>query len=130
MTNTTELLGYLASNVVEVRIDNLDNVGSLIDTAINAGGNRIDSISFELSDPSTVLAQAREAAWNDAQQKAQQYAELAGAELGDVLTISTFEQTPVPVASTAMARNVAEAVPIQPGTQSVSVQVQVVWRLQ
>jgi uncharacterized protein YggE len=130
MTNTNELLGYLASNVVEVRIENLDEVGSLIDSAINAGGNRIDSIRFEISDRSAILSQAREAAWNDAQQKAQQYAELAGAELGEVLTISTFEQTPVPVASASLARDSIESVPIQPGTQSVNVQVQVVWQLQ
>ena len=36
-----ELVGYTAANVVEVRLRDLDTVGGILDTAIQAGGNRI-----------------------------------------------------------------------------------------
>lgn len=129
-SNAAEVMGYLATNLVEVRIDNIEEIGAVLDTAVAAGGNRIENIRFDLSDRSEILRQAREVAWNDAQQKAEQYAGLAGAELTEVLSISTFEQTPGPVAQTTFDSASAAAVPVQPGTQNVRVEVQVSWRLQ
>lgn len=127
---TPQVTGYIATNLVEVRIMETANVGTVLDAAIAAGGNRIETIRFTISDQSELLQQAREAAWADAEQKAQQFAELAGAELGDVLTISSFEQPFQPVPQLATASAAVDAVPIQPGTQTVQVQIQVTWRLQ
>ncbi|HRW03754.1 MAG TPA: SIMPL domain-containing protein [Caldilineaceae bacterium] len=130
-TNTSpEITGYIATNTVEVQVNEIDNLGSLLDSVVAAGGNQINSIRFEISEANAALQQARETAWEDAQQKAEQLATLAGAELGDVLTISEFSRGPIPVAETSMAVRDTSAVPVQPGTQDVNVELQVTWQLQ
>lgn len=122
------LLGYRASNVVSARITNMQTVGQAIDAAIKAGGNRVDSIQFEISDPTSVLNAARDAAWENAHAKASQLAALAGAELGPVVKIESYEHTPTAVREVAMMRT-ADAAPVEPGQQQMSVQINVVWRL-
>ncbi len=124
------LVGYQATNVVSARLTEIDKVGQALDAAVNAGGNRVDSIRFEISDPTEVLNSAREAAWQDAYGKARQLAELAGASLGPVLAIESYERTPGPVQEVAMARSFADTAPVQGGTQVMAVNVQVRWALQ
>jgi uncharacterized protein len=124
-----EILGYVAVNTVRVRVEALETVGEILDAAIGAGSNRIDGISFEISDSAEVMREAREEAWQNAVQKAEQLAELAGAELGDVLNINASDQGPFPVMQETFAADAAR-MPIQPGMQSVSTNLQVTWRLQ
>jgi uncharacterized protein YggE len=128
-TGPSEILGYVAVNTVQVRVEDLANVGTILDAAIQAGANRVDGISFEISDTGELMQQARETAWQDALQKAEQLAELAGAELGQVLNITASDQGPFPVMQESFAADTAR-VPIQPGTQSLSTNLQVTWRLQ
>jgi uncharacterized protein YggE len=124
-----ELVGYTATNVVEVRVRDIDAVGGILDAAVQAGGNRIDSIRFEISDPAEYLDQAREVAWNDAQNKAEQLAGLADSELGAVLTISESGRVPQPFVERAVMADTAAAVPIEPGSQTIGVDLQVTWLL-
>jgi uncharacterized protein YggE len=123
-----ELIGYVASNIVEARINDLEAVGRLLDEAVEAGANRIDGIRFEVSDPGELLDQAREAAWQDAENKAQQLATLADGELGEVLSISESTTTPRPVGLGGAVEREA-AVPIEPGTEDIQVDLQVTWFL-
>lgn len=123
-----QVVGYTASNTVEVRIRELDALGRLLDSAVQAGGNRIEGIRFEVSDASQVLDRAREAAWRDAEHKAVQMAELAGAALGEVVSISETSRTPGPIVREGLG-GAAEAVPVEPGSQTLEVNVQVTWQL-
>jgi len=43
------LVGYTATNMIEV-VCSPDNVGDVIDAALSGGANRIDSVTFQLSD--------------------------------------------------------------------------------
>jgi uncharacterized protein YggE len=124
-----QLVGYTASNVVEVRMRDLEAVGGILDAAVQAGGNRIDGIRFEVSDPGAFLDQAREAAWNDAQHKAEQLADLAGAQLGSVLTINESNRGLQPVIERPVAIKAAAAVPVEAGSQTIEVDLQVAWSL-
>jgi uncharacterized protein YggE len=126
---TPTLVGYIATNLVQVRTQELDTLGELLDAAVQAGANRVQSISFEVSDSAALLDQAREAAWMDAQHKASQLAELAGAELGEVITITESSQPPVPIVERAVSPAGAGGVPIEPGTQTTQVNIQVTWQL-
>ena len=128
--STSELVGYRATNLVEVRVEELDTLGQILDAAVQAGGNTIENISFEISDSTDLVTQAREAAWNDALAKAQQLADLAGAELGPVMTISETSRAPSPIIERAVAAQAAAPVPIQAGTQDVEVDISVTWTLQ
>ena len=40
--------GYLARNVVEVRVDDVARVGSLIEVSVSAGGTTVQGIRFDL----------------------------------------------------------------------------------
>ncbi len=125
-TTDPQLTGYRASNIVAITARDLDGLGELLDAAIEAGGNRIDSIRFEVSDREALFAAAREAAMNDAIERAEQLTALAGAELGEVFTISEVGGTPpapIPVETVADVSRV----PVSPGMQTIEVYVQVSW---
>lgn len=122
------LLGYRAVNVVSVRLEGMEGLGTLLDSAIEAGGNRIDGIWFEMSDPQAALDEARAAAWEEAQRKGQALAELAGLTLGEVISIGETSFLPVSVAQSMMA-GADMGVPIQPGTITLQADIHVTWRI-
>jgi uncharacterized protein YggE len=129
VTPPAELVGFVATNMVEVRARRLSGLGETLDAAVQAGGNQIQGIRFEITDKSELYDQARQAAWEDAQHKAEQLAGLAGAELGAVITINETSHTPVRYAERAMAFAADAGVPVEPGTESVQISVQVTWAL-
>ena len=47
--NIQELIGYKVSNIVNVKTTKLDSVAAIIDGAVGAGVNRVDSVFFSLS---------------------------------------------------------------------------------
>lgn len=77
--------GYRVSNIVTVKIREVDNTGKVIDAVAAAAGDntRITGISFSVEEPEKYYAEARELAMNDAKAKAESIAELAGVELGE-----------------------------------------------
>lgn len=121
----------LATNVVEVRIRELDRAGQVLQAASDAGGDatRIRGVRFELEDDGSLLADARERAFDDARDKAEQYADLAGRELGELVMLQEHPRTgsplPGPLAEEAQAADTA--VPVEPGTQELTVRVAAVW---
>jgi hypothetical protein len=46
---TQELVGYRVSNIINVKTEKLDSVATIIDSAVSAGVNRVDSVFFSLS---------------------------------------------------------------------------------
>ena len=62
--------GFTVINLMEIRTDQLEEVGSIIDAAVGAGANMIEMISFEASDPSAYYQQALNMAMMDAIEKA------------------------------------------------------------
>ncbi len=125
-----ELIGFRASNTAEVTMTDLTTVGDVLDAVVEAGANRIDGIRFAVDDPLDLLREARERAWDDAEAKAQQLAELAGAQLGPVLTINEDVRGPMASPEIAFDRAVGSGAPIEPGQQTISVQLQVTWILE
>jgi uncharacterized protein len=123
-----EITGYRATNVVQIETDDIDQVGSLIDTAVQAGGNIVRGINFTVSDPTEPLNEARHAAWEQARAQAEQLAEFAGAELGRALSINDFS-SPAPLIEQASFDAAVSAVPISPGSQVVETNLQVTWEL-
>jgi uncharacterized protein len=123
--------GYTAINTVQITVRNLENLGVVLDQIVEAGGNRIEHIRFDVANQAQALEQARIAAFENATQKAEQLAGLADAELGQVLTIN--ESSFFPMAFREAAADMAQAgsaVPISPGTQTINIDVVVTWELQ
>ncbi|MFN2165961.1 MAG: SIMPL domain-containing protein, partial [Anaerolineae bacterium] len=65
----------------------------------------------------------------DAQHKAEHLAGLAELELGEVLTINESGTGPQPVVERALMADTAAAVPIEPGSQTIEVDLQITWSL-
>ncbi len=123
--------GFRVTNIVEVKIRDLSKASKLIDDLVKSGANTIYGLSFGFSDPSAVMKQAREAAVQDAREKAEQLAGLNGVTLGSVLVVDDGgSNVPGPVmearASNSMAQDAALP-PINPGQQEVRVEVSVVY---
>ena len=124
-----ELTGYRASNIVRITVRDLAGLGELLDAVVAAGSNTIEGIQFEVSNEAELAAAAREAAMQDAQEKAEQLTDLAGAELGPVHTIlETGGARPLSI-SVADEANLAADVPIAAGTQTIQASVQVIWEI-
>lgn len=124
-----QITGYIATNTVQVRIMGVEKVGSILDAAVKEGGNLIQGIFFEVSDPGAAQEQARAAAYDDAVRKAESLASISGVQLGQIVTISEVSASqPLPAAS-VRAEAVALAVPVQAGTQNIQVDLEVTWEI-
>jgi uncharacterized protein YggE len=124
--------GYVASSVLAVRLRDVAGSSDIIAAAVAAGGNdvRLNGLDLGFSDPAAVTAQARDAAWQDALATARQFASLAGAELGPVVSVTQQPGPPAPIPVAKMQRAVAtDSVGIEAGQSSVSATVGVVWEL-
>jgi len=121
----------VAVNVLEVRIRGVDEAGTVLSAVSDAAGDvtRIRSVRFEVSEPEPLLETAREEAFQDARSRAEQYASLADRELGALVSIREHGAEPGPSGPTRSEETDAAAVPVQPGTQDVTVQLTAVWSL-
>ncbi len=126
---TTEPQGrYRVSNMVEVVIRDLDNVGAILDAAVEAGANSIWGVSFGLEDSSAAESEARAKAMANARAKAAELAKLAGVTLSDVVSVSEVIGGPFPVVTfAAEVRGFGGGGPISPGELSIQAQLQVVF---
>ncbi|MFE3544776.1 SIMPL domain-containing protein [Nocardia sp. NPDC059177] len=135
----TEITGYLAGTglSVSLREGTGTEPAETVAAAVTAGGDdvRLGGLTREIADPEPLLAQARDAAFDDAKTKAEQYAARAGVRLGAVLQISEDIAAPVPRAyeisgnaAPMMARGSAP-VPVVPGETEVAATVRVTWAL-
>jgi len=120
--------GYEVGNEVTATLRDIAGAGDLIDAAAQAAGDaaRVRQISFAIDDDAEPRARARADAVRQATAQARQLAEAAQVTLGPVRSITelpTADQPPVPVTADARA---AASVPIEPGTQEVSVVVEIV----
>jgi hypothetical protein len=125
------LNGYRAFLGLTVRLRDIPRAGHLLADLVAAGGDeaRLQGTRFEHSDPEALAAAAREAAFADARDKAQQYAGLAGRALGPVLAIDEGGR-PGPAPMPRDLRLMAEAaVPVESGVQAVTAAVTVCWEL-
>ncbi len=86
----------LVVNLVRVKVRNLSQLGSILDVAVAAGANRIDSLFFTIDDPEALLQQARDKAMADAKAKAEQLARAAGVKLGKAIRIEESGVVPIP----------------------------------
>lgn len=131
VTAGDELVGYRVDNQVRVRLDNIEQLGEILDALVAAGSNRVSGIEFALSNPQGALEEARKQAMADANARAQTYADSAGVRVGSVISISE-QSAQVPRPQTLvrhMALEQASAVPVAAGMQEVSATVTVVYRL-
>ncbi len=126
----TSISAYRATNSVNVKIRDLGRASDAIGLIVSTGGNatRINSISYSIEDDSQLVRDARARAFEDAKDRAGQYAELSGLGLGKVISISESAGSTPPIPLQA-PRAMEAAVPLEPGQQTVGFSVTVIWEL-
>jgi uncharacterized protein YggE len=128
--------GYDVTEGVTATLHGLTKAGKSLGAAVAAGGDavRVDGVWISIDDTDPLKGDARAAAISDARNRAEQYATAAGRHLGEVQSISEVVTTPAPYAMDRAAYAMPAAasiqsVPIQAGSQDVTVQVNVVYAL-
>jgi uncharacterized protein len=131
-SSSGSITGYRADNSIRVKIHPADSASHVLAIIVGAGGDatRINSVSYSIADDSQLVKDARARAFQDAKDRAEQYAQLSGLKLGKVISISEASGAapvlpPVPPRGGAMPLNV----PLEPGQQTVSFSVTAVWEL-
>ncbi|MBC9883301.1 SIMPL domain-containing protein [Bradyrhizobium sp. INPA01-394B] len=128
-TGANPVVGFRASNRVTVKIRDVTKVAGIIDTLVGAGANDIGNISFEVTQASKLLDDAREQAVADARRKAEIYAKATGVTLGAPLSISEGG-APMPLFKGRMAAApMAAPAAVAPGEETLSVTVNVSWAI-
>jgi uncharacterized protein len=129
--NPQAIVGYRASNSVDVKIRQLDAASQALALIVSTGGDatRINSVNYSIEDDSELVKDARARAFNDARDRAEQYAQLSGMALGKVVSISESPGGPPPPVPMPRGAEMAAAVPVEPGQQTVGFSVTVIWEL-
>jgi len=125
-----KVVGYQVANALTVRTAALELAGPLVDTALAAGANRIDSLSFELKNDTGARREALTRAVAAARARAEAIAQALGVKLGRVLRASTAMQPlRMPMPRMALAMAPGEQTPIEPGEVTVSATVKIVYAI-
>lgn len=128
-----KIVGYVARNEVQLELHQLEQVGPLIDAAIDAGGNRVQQLSFSLSNRSQALRSALERAGAEAQAQAESIAKALGVRLVRVLHASSSGMPmPQPRFKTygLTAMEARAATPIEPGSVHVHATIDVTYEIE
>ena len=110
---------YLARNTVEVRLDDIDRVGVVIDAAAGGGATTISGIRFDVRNRAALERDALRQAVVDARARAEAAAAGAGATIDRVVRI---EEGGAPEPPRPMMRMAAQALespvstPVEPST--------------
>ena len=129
------IVGYAADNAFVVKLRDKSTIGQTIDALSAAGGDavQVQGIAYSFDDDTALLDAARKDAVQRARGQAQQMADAAGLHLAGVRTITELGSVspgPYPYASAAGAGASAldaTAVPVQAGTQQLTLSVEVVF---
>ncbi len=106
-------------------------MGGIIDAAVGAGANTVDSVSFGLRDPNPVQEEAMEKAVVDGMRKAEVISEAAGVALGRILSIAEGGSAPIPMAESKVffAADAGAATPIVPDDVKVTATVTITYEI-
>lgn len=117
--------GYSVRNILEIKTKNMEQVGNIIDIAVNVGANVVDLISFQVSEPEFYYQQALNLAINNAIQKSKSVSMNLGMKI-DPVPMQIVENSVSPTPKQQFQREVA-ATPIVPGDIQIEASVTVVF---
>jgi len=134
---TSEITSYIATHVLRVTTNDVEDVGKLIDKAVNAGANGLDRIELGLtkSTQEEVNAEVLKRASEQGKNKAESLAKTMKVKLGDIVSISesNFNYRPYqyyPRAAGMAEMAVEESISIQPEDVEVSAYVSLVFEIE
>lgn len=111
------LVSYHARREIDLRVDDLQQIGDVILKATMVGVNQVNPPVLESSKSKELSRQALVKAAEDARSKAQLLADTLGVKLGAVRSISANDNPPPPVMFKAMAMRSMAADTAPPGNE-------------
>jgi len=124
------ITGYRAENTITVQTAALDLVGPLIDAAIAAGANRVNSLDFNLRDDNRARNEAITKAAKDAQAQGQALAAALGLKLGPIINATTESNERPPPMFRAAAMGANNSTPVQAGEVTVPATVSLTYEIE
>lgn len=139
----SRITGYIATSGLRITLSRSEpgtppGPAEVIAHAVAAGGDdaRLGGLQHTFADRTRLLARARDAAWDDALDRARLYARRAARELGPVLEITEDTAAPAPHAAPEsggirmVAATASASVPVEPGEQEIAAFLRVTWQLE
>ncbi|HEU5363765.1 MAG TPA: SIMPL domain-containing protein [Gaiellaceae bacterium] len=120
--------GYTADNSVSASTQ-VAAAGALVDAAVAAGANTVSGPTLSVSDQDARYRDALKKAVEDARAKAQALADAGGFGVGPVSVVAEQSSAPQPVFERAAVAKAADTTPVEPGTQDVTADVTVTFRI-
>ena len=127
-----QLVGYTASNQVNVRFRDIRNTGRILDALVAEGANQINGPNLTIDKPEAALDEARAKAVAAGRARAELYARALGMRVVRLLSVSesTNYGGPVPVVMMRAERGGAAAdTKIDPGEQQLQVNISMSFEL-
>ncbi len=127
-----KIVGYAASNTVQVTIPDIARASAVIDAATASGANQVNGISFGLKDEAPAREEALRSAAQDARKKAEAIASALGLEVVRVLEARTGSPSVNQPYGRSMKFDMASSAPadapsvVEPGRVTITNQVTVV----
>jgi hypothetical protein len=128
-----QLVGYTASNTVNVRFRDIRNSGKILDALVSQGANQINGPNLTIDKPEAALDEARAKAIATARARADLYARSLGLRVARVVAVSESGgyAPPPPMPPMVMQAGLARAdTKIEPGEQRLQVTLAVTFELQ
>jgi uncharacterized protein len=125
------IIGYSATNTIIAEVRDLTKVGNVIDAALGSGANLISSLNFHSSNIQQARQSAITAAVQMARAEAEAGARAAQGQLGGLLELSIgsyYAPPPRPMMMAKVEAAQASDTPIQPGQETVTVEVTTRWK--
>lgn len=78
---------FRVESTIQINVKDVDKIGEILEASIASGANNIYGLRFGIQDPSSLTAEARIGALDDARQRAEQIAQELGVSLGEVQSV-------------------------------------------
>ena len=128
-----KIVGYNAQTDLQIIVRQLDKVNSVIDSATGSGANTVGGISFDVEDKQKAENEARKLAVEEARQKAENAAKIAGFTLGRMVNYQeSFGGGAIPRPYLMAAKGEADSAvstQIEPGSQELTITVTLSYEL-
>jgi uncharacterized protein YggE len=126
--NDGKVQGFVADNSVSAT-SSIAGAGALVDAAVAAGANTVSGPSLGISDRDAAYRDALAKAVEDARAKADALAKAGGFGVGPVSSVTEQSSTPPMPMYQAAAAKATDSTTIEPGTQDITADVSVTFRI-
>jgi uncharacterized protein len=110
---------YVARNTIEVRVDDISNLGGVLDIAVGAGATQLSGVRFDVKKRDELEREALKLAVAEARARADAIAAAAGRNVDRIIRLSDQMRTvvppPVPMYREAALADARVTTPVAPG---------------